>query len=90
MLDADAAPRIDALYRELEERLLSKVDDTAVVRIERSFDGHLVGQSWDTPPFVPAPDGPIDAVAVEKMVAAFHDTYQARSGNRFDHFPTEA
>ena len=66
----------------------SRLDADAEVRLERSFDGHLVGQSWDTP-FVPVPDGTIDGDGVAAMIAAFHDTYEERSRNRFDMVPVE-
>jgi N-methylhydantoinase A len=59
------------------------------VSLERTFDAHLVGQSWDTP-FVPAPDATIDADAVATMIRAFHDTYESRSGNRFEFVPVQA
>lgn len=90
ILDAQAAPKIDAIYREMEGRLREQLGDVdpGAVTVERTFDGHLVGQSWDTP-FVPVPDGEIDEPAVAAMVAAFHDTYHARSGNRFDAYPVQ-
>lgn len=87
VLSADAAAEIDAIFTDMEAQVRDRLDDSAVT-LERSFDGHLVGQSWDTP-FVPVPGGTIDAAAVEKMVASFHDTYETRSGNRFDHFPVQ-
>ena len=88
ILSADAAQEIDALFREMEAQVRERLEATSAVTLERSFDGHLVGQSWDTP-FVPVPGGAIDAAAVEQMIAAFHDTYEMRSGNRFDYFPVE-
>ena len=87
-LDAAAAPDIDAHYAEMEEQLRQRLNPDIAVTFERSFDGHLVGQSWDTP-FVPVPDGTIDEHAVTAMTEAFHDTFQARSGNRFDSVPVE-
>lgn len=88
ILGADAAQRIDEVYTEMEDRLRAQLDEREGVTFERTFDGHLVGQSWDTP-FVPVPDGTIDTAAVEQMVRSFHDTYQARSGNRFDLYPVQ-
>jgi N-methylhydantoinase A len=87
-LDATAAEEIDRLFSEMEEQLRVGMAETATVTYERSFDGHLSGQSWDTP-FVPVPSGCIDADAVTTMVASFHDTYFSRSGNRFDQFAVE-
>ncbi|MGF1237308.1 hydantoinase/oxoprolinase family protein [Streptomyces sp. 2-6] len=88
VLTPEAAPRIDALFTEMEDQLRERLDRDAEVTFERSYDGHLVGQSWETP-FVPVPGGAIDAGAVAAMVASFHDTYAERSGNRFDAMPVE-
>ena len=51
--------------------------------IQRS-DARMVGQAYETP-FSAAPAGPIDAHAIAAMVTRFHDTYERRSGNRFEH-----
>ncbi|VWB13937.1 hydantoinase [Burkholderia lata] len=88
MLSADLAPRIDALYASMEAQLREGLDADAKVAFERSFDARLAGQSWETP-FVPAPDGTIDAAAIDTMIAAFHRSYEKRSGNRFDAFPVQ-
>jgi N-methylhydantoinase A len=88
MLTPDVAPRINALFAAMEDQLREGLGADAPVRFERSFDARLAGQSWETP-FVPAPDGTIDGCAITRMVAAFHDTYAARSGNRFDAFPVQ-
>ncbi|MFF1553011.1 hydantoinase/oxoprolinase family protein [Rhodococcus erythropolis] len=88
MLGPDAAPAIDRIFAEMETQLREQVGDTAAVKFLRSMDAHLVGQSWDTP-FVPVPEGIIDASAVSAMVTAFHDTYEGRSGNRFETMPVE-
>ncbi|MGA4792369.1 hydantoinase/oxoprolinase family protein [Nocardia sp. AB354] len=88
VLTPEVAPQIDALFTEMEAQLRERLAHDAQVVFERSFDGHLVGQSWDTP-FVPVPDGTIDGAAVATMIGAFHDTYQERSRNRFDMVPVE-
>jgi N-methylhydantoinase A len=88
ILTPEAAPQIDALFAEMEGQLLERLDPAVHVRIERSYDGHLVGQSWDTP-FVPVPAGTIDEQAISTMIASFHGTYEERSGNRFDLMPIE-
>ncbi|MBF6245729.1 hydantoinase/oxoprolinase family protein [Nocardia elegans] len=88
VLTPEVAPQIDALFTEMEAQLRERLTHDAHVVFERSFDGHLVGQSWDTP-FVPVPDGTIDGAAVATMIGAFHDTYQERSRNRFDMVPVE-
>ncbi|SFP81196.1 hydantoinase/oxoprolinase family protein [Amycolatopsis rubida] len=88
VLTPDVAERIDTLFTEMEAQLRERLSAGAAVTFERSYDGHLVGQSWDTP-FVPVPDGTIDGPAVGAMIASFHDTYQERSGNRFEMVPVE-
>ncbi|WP_134662905.1 MULTISPECIES: hydantoinase/oxoprolinase family protein [unclassified Amycolatopsis] len=88
VLTPDVAERIDGLFAEMEEQLRERLSPDAAVAFERSYDGHLVGQSWDTP-FVPVPAGTLDGPAVAAMIASFHDTYQERSGNRFEMVPVE-
>ncbi|WP_216893525.1 hydantoinase/oxoprolinase family protein [Nocardia alni] len=88
VLTPEVAPRIDALFAEMEAQLRERLEHDAQASFERSFDGHLVGQSWDTP-FVPVPGGVIDEAAVATMIGSFHDTYQERSRNRFDMVPVE-
>ncbi|WP_371820952.1 hydantoinase/oxoprolinase family protein [Tsukamurella sp. PLM1] len=87
MLDGANAERIDAIFTDMERELREQISD-ADAQVHRSMDAHLVGQSWETP-FVPVPDGTVDADAVAAMVTSFHDTYQARSGNRFEAMPVE-
>jgi N-methylhydantoinase A len=72
----------------MEAQLRERLDSGQSVTFQRSMDAHLLGQSWETP-FVPVPDGTIDAGAVEAMVRAFHDTYEGRSGNRFEMLPVQ-
>ncbi|KZB83152.1 hydantoinase/oxoprolinase family protein [Amycolatopsis regifaucium] len=88
VLTPEAAPKIDALFTEMEERLREGLDGGTRVTFHRSMDAHLVGQSWETP-FVPVPDGTIDDTAIATMIGAFHDTYEGRSGNRFEMLPVE-
>ncbi|MFF0488570.1 hydantoinase/oxoprolinase family protein [Nocardia sp. NPDC004068] len=87
MLTDAAAPAIDALFADMEKQLRARVGGEPAT-ISRSMDAHLAGQSWETP-FVPVPGGTIDEAAVAAMVSAFHDTYEARSGNRFEMMPVE-
>ncbi|TCK26768.1 hydantoinase/oxoprolinase family protein [Pseudonocardia endophytica] len=88
VLTQDAAESVDALFSEMEEQLRERVGQARDVTFARSFDGRLVGQSWETP-FVPVPDGRLDAVAVTSMIANFHDTYEQHTGNRFEVMPVE-
>jgi N-methylhydantoinase A len=89
VLGAEAAPAIAATFDRIETALRAQLPPGEEVTVRRTFDGRLVGQSWDTP-FVAVPDGPIDASAVAAMVAAFHDEYEARYGNRFEAMPVES
>lgn len=88
ILGPEAALEIDALFTQMEAQLRERLDPDADVTFERSFDGHLLGQSWETP-FVPVPGGPIDAAAIATMIGTFHSTYEARSGNRFEFIPVQ-
>ena len=56
--------------------------------VRRSFDGRLLGQTWETP-FVPVPPGPITADSIEQLIEQFHVEYSARFGHRFDHLPVQ-
>jgi N-methylhydantoinase A len=89
VLTANAAPAIDEVFGAMEEGLLARAGAVAGdVHFVRTFDGRLIGQSWDTP-FVDVPPGPITPDAIEEMVASFHDTYERRNGNRFPAFPVQ-
>jgi N-methylhydantoinase A len=84
----EAATGIAEVYHSLEEELRSRVGQDDGVIVRRTFDGRLVGQSWETP-FVDVPEGPITEATVSQMIAAFHDTYEQRFGNRFEAMPVE-
>jgi N-methylhydantoinase A len=89
VLSEDAAPAVSEVFAAMEasvrEELPPGITD---VDVRRTFDGRLVGQSWDTP-FVEVPGGEIDAAGVRQMIASFHDEYESRYGNRFEQFPVE-
>ena len=90
LLNADAAPVLNALYHDMEDRLLGKIGlERSQVRLVRSFDARFQGQSWETP-LIEASDGPIDAAAVEAMIDRFRTTYEKLNANRFDQLPVEA
>lgn len=72
----------------METRLRERLDQHGEVEIVRAFDGQLVGQTWETP-FVPVPRGAITADSIARVIANFHDAYQARNGNRFDAIPVQ-
>lgn len=88
-LTADAAPEIAAVFDRMEAEVRSHLEHGARAVVKRTFDGRLVGQSWDTP-FVSVPEGPIDEACVLRMIANFHDAYESRYGNRFESFPVES
>ena len=88
VLTPEIADDVDSLFAEMEEQVRGRLPEGVEVELERSFDGRLVGQSWETP-FVSVPDGTIGAEAVTQMIATFHETYEQRSGNRFDAIPVE-
>ncbi|MGE0487033.1 MAG: hydantoinase/oxoprolinase family protein [Gammaproteobacteria bacterium] len=88
VLTPDAAGGIARIFDDMERRLRKRLGRHSHVELVRSFDGQLVGQTWETP-FVPVPSGPITAAAIEAMIANFHDAYAARNGNRFEAIPVQ-
>ncbi len=89
VLSPEAAPTVAAVFEDMERRLRERIGagaESAIVR--RSFDGRLLGQSWETP-FVSVPDGPIDAEAIPHLVELFHEEYGRRFGNRFPYVPVQ-
>ena len=85
----DSIDEVAAVYERMEANLRGRLGAVADgLPVRRSFDGRLVGQSWEIP-FVEIPDGPITAETLPGITTAFHDAYAARNGNRFDHFPVE-
>lgn len=87
-LTAGSAAMIDTLYAELEAAVRAQLGDEPAAALHRSFDARMAGQAYETP-FIDAPDGRIDAGAIAAMVMRFHDTYERRSGNRFEHTPVQ-
>lgn len=84
VLDAGAAAEIDEVYARMESTMREKLGAEADgVAFQRSFDGQLIGQVWETP-FIPAPSGRITPEAVQEMIANFHEAYEQRSGMRFE------
>ncbi|WP_312858245.1 hydantoinase/oxoprolinase family protein [Pseudonocardia pini] len=90
LLGPDVAEQVDAVYTSIEEQvragLPKRYRDSAT--LTRSFDGRLYGQTWETP-FVPVPEGTIDADGIAQMTADFHRVYEERSGNRFEFVPVQ-
>ena len=88
VLTPEAADSIDAVYREMEERLRTRLGLAADTVFTRSFDGQLLGQTWETP-FVTVPSGAITAESVREMIANFHAEYEQRNGDRFEAIPVQ-
>lgn len=89
LLDAGAAEGINSLYERMETDLREQLPpDSGAVTFSRSFDGRLVGQTWETP-LVEVPNGVLDERSVEEMIANFHTVYAARSGSAFEMMPVQ-
>jgi N-methylhydantoinase A len=89
LLTPEAAPTVAAVFEEMERGLRERAGFGANgVEVRRSFDGRLLGQSWETP-FVSVPDGPITDGTIGDLVERFHAEYERRYGNRFDYVPVE-
>jgi N-methylhydantoinase A len=83
VLDPSAAEQIDRVYKAMEDDLLTKVPaNREDVVVKRTFDGRLLGQTWETP-FIEVPDGDLDGESITTMVESFHKVYEERYGNRF-------
>ena len=88
VLSADTVSDIARIYAQMEDKLRARLGEHQQVKLVRSFDAQLIGQTWETP-FIPVPDGVIDAATIEKMIANFHSAYAARNGNRFEAIPVQ-
>lgn len=90
LLRPGAEQEIAAVFDAMEQRLRAQIGDAArEATLRRSFDGRLMGQTWETP-FVEMPDGPIDAAAVAAMIEVFHVEYARRNGRAFRELPVQA
>jgi N-methylhydantoinase A len=88
-LTPDAAPTLAQVFADMESRLLQAVKgDTRKVIVRRSFDGRLLGQTWETP-FVEVPAGALDGAAIAALVEAFHAEYARRNGRAFRDIPVQ-
>lgn len=89
VLSADSAASVDQVFSTLENNLRSRLGDGRQdVSFDRSFDGRLVGQTWETP-FIDVPGGTLGGEEIEQMIENFHVTYKQRAGNRFDALPVQ-
>ncbi|WP_413300987.1 hydantoinase/oxoprolinase family protein [Bacillus sp. 1P10SD] len=86
-LNENAAEKINQLYKQMEAKLLSKIStELSQIKIVRTFDGHLAGQTWETP-FVNIPDGEITSDTIQTLISNFHEAYELAWGNRFEGLP---
>jgi N-methylhydantoinase A len=89
VLTPEAAPRISEIFDAMEHKLRTRTQAGGDgVTLRRSFDGRLLGQSWETP-LVEVPPGPITEATVQQMIDRFHDEYERRYGNRFPVVPVQ-
>lgn len=88
VLSPDTVGDIAKLFADMEKKLRERLGRNQDIDLVRSFDGQLVGQTWETP-FVPVPDGDIDYNVLETMISNFHNAYAARNGNRFEAIPVQ-
>jgi N-methylhydantoinase A len=89
VLTPESAPLVSSVFEDMERRLRERAglgQDGVVVR--RSFDGRLLGQSWETP-FVELPPGPITEETIPELIERFHAEYERRYGNRFEYVPVQ-
>ena len=86
LLGSASAESIASLYQEMETQLLDRLGSEHAFELIRSFDGQLLGQTWDTP-FVEVARGDIDSAAIEKMIEGFHEAYERHHGNKFEEIP---
>jgi N-methylhydantoinase A len=90
LLQPGAEREIAAVFGDMERRLREQIGDAAHgATLRRSFDGRLLGQTWETP-FVEMPAGAIDADTVAAMIEAFHAEYARRNGRAFRELPVQA
>lgn len=89
MLTPEAAPQLAAVFDAMEQRLRASLGaQGAQAAVRRSFDGRLLGQTWETP-FVDLPPGPITAATVTAMIDAFHAEYARRNGLAMPMIPVQ-
>jgi N-methylhydantoinase A len=84
------AAAVNEILLSLEESVLTQADvDHNSMVIRRSFDGRLLGQSWETP-FIEIPPGEISAHSIAAMSSAFHRAYMERNQQSFETIPVQA
>jgi N-methylhydantoinase A/oxoprolinase/acetone carboxylase beta subunit len=90
-LDAVDGTSLDAMYGEMRAQAIAVVQESAVageVMVARSADARYVGQGYEVT--VPIPQGRLDAAALARVRASFHEVYAARYGYANPAEPVEA
>ena len=88
LLFPDAAEQVNEIFESMEAKLKDRIPEGVEWEFRRSFDGRLMGQSWETP-FVDVPSGTIDADALQVIVKNFHDEHLRRNGQVFLDMPVQ-
>ncbi len=92
LLMPSSEEEINSIYSALEVELIESLPTAIKAQgsyvLRRSFDGRLLGQSWETP-FVEVPAGTLDAVALQQMSNSFHEEYLRRNGQDFPQIPVQ-
>ena len=89
LLMPEAAPQIAQIFDEMEQKLRAAVGESgAAATIRRSFDGRLMGQTWETP-FVDVPEGALTAETIAGMIGNFHAEYHRRNGLSMPMIPVQ-
>ena len=88
MLTPDNAAEIGTLLADMESALRGRLEPGTEVVVQRSFDGRLLGQTWETP-FVEIPDGAVTPEAVAGLIERFHLEYERRNGQTFRDIPLQ-
>src|SRR5690625_629130 len=88
-LSPDNAEQINEIFESLEEDLIARTGvDRGSVQVQRTLDGRLFGQSWETP-FVDVPEGPITSETIQELVDTFHTEYERRNSLSFPSIPVQ-
>lgn len=88
MLAPENASQINGILDRMEATLRERLEPDSQVTVRRSFDGRLLGQSWETP-FVDIPDGLLTPETVLELIPRFHDEYERRNGQSFRDMPLQ-
>ncbi|MCM2252679.1 MAG: hydantoinase/oxoprolinase family protein [Ramlibacter sp.] len=88
MLAPDNAAAINQLLCDMEAGLRERVPPDVEVRVLRSLDARLLGQSWETP-FVAIAPGPVTEEGVAGLIDRFHAEYERRNGQAFREMPVQ-